>query len=284
MVQVADSVPSCRQAQRGWLPRRKFFRAVLHFSQRPTNIPLGPPQHRRPHQPHPLPAAPRIDLQLPTRLTAHGEEIPSTTQDRPEAGLRRGHLQRPQEPHGQTAGPRQRQRRRPERPVPSPDRLRGSPRPGAARSPHARPATLHRRHPAPQPDLRHRSGGYRQELLRRRARGAGARGGADRSHHPHAPRRRGWRAARFSARRSRREVRALHRCLPRHPERALGRRYCRVLPATRPHPGVSTRLHAWQDLRRAQFRGARRGTEHHAGADEVIPHPDRGGRPGRGER
>ena len=131
--------------------------------------------------------------------------------------------------------------------------------------------------------LRHRPGRHRQDLPRDGQGGAGAAGQGGQPDHPDPARGRGGGAARVPARHAEREDRPLPaaalRRAPRHDRprvdpQAAGRRH---------HRGGAAGLHARPDPQR-RVRDPRRGAEHHARADEDVPHPARLRLEDRGDR
>ena len=122
--------------------------------------------------------------------------------------------------------------------------------------------------------LRHRPGRHRQDLPGDGQGRAGAAGQGGQPDHPQPPGRRGGGAARVPARHAQREDRplpapALRRAArhgrPRDDPQAARRRHHRGRPAGVPARPVAQRL----------VHHPRRGAEHHARADEDVPHPPR---------
>ncbi len=137
-----------------------------------------------------------------------------------------------------------------------------------------RAEALRRRHPRERHHLRPRPGRHRQELAGGGHGGAGPAVQAGRAHHPHPARGRGRRAARLPARRPHGQGRPLP---PPALRRALRHGRDRRRPAAaRPghRRGRAAGVHAGPHAQR-QLHHPRRGPEHHARADEDVPHPHR---------
>ncbi len=116
--------------------------------------------------------------------------------------------------------------------------------------------------------------GHRQDVPRNRARRVGALRPAGRAHHPHAPGRRGGRAARLPARRRARQGRPVHAAALRRALRHDGPGEAECVYRARHDRGRSARVHARPHVER-QLHHPGRGAEHLAGADADVPHPAR---------
>ena len=101
--------------------------------------------------------------------------------------------------------------------------------------------------------------------------------------HPHPAGGRGGGAARVPARHALREDRSLPQAAVRRPVRDDGRGGVPAADGTGDHRGRPARLHAGADPERLVHHPGR-GPEHHARADEDVPHPARVRLEGRGER
>ena len=151
-----------------------------------------------------------------------------------------------------------------------------------------RPKTLNQKHYADAIDkhtivFAHRPGRHRQDLPRDGQGGEGAAGQGGQPDHPDPPGRRGGRAPRLPARHALREDRPVPAAALRRPARhggprvdpqAHGRGHDRDSPAG---------LHAGPQPQRLVHH-PRRGAEHHARADEDVPHPPRVRVEDRGDR
>ncbi|CAA9231228.1 MAG: Phosphate starvation-inducible protein PhoH, predicted ATPase, partial [uncultured Acidimicrobiales bacterium] len=168
--------------------------------------------------------------------------------------------------------------------------LRGPGRRGAAlltrshRAPQDQwPAPVRRRHRQQHGHLRHRPGRHRQVLPGRRPRRAGPAGPHRQPHHPHPPGRGGGGAPGLPAGRRAGQGRPLPAPALRRPLRHARPRGGQAPARGGDHRGRPSGLHAGPHAQR-QLPHPRRGPEHHARADEDVPHPHRLRLPGRGHR
>ena len=136
------------------------------------------------------------------------------------------------------------------------------------------PEALRRRGARQHRDVRDRARGNGQELPRGRARRAGVAGQGGEPHHPHPARGRGGGAARFPARRHAREGRPVPAPAVRRALRHARTGSRRPLDGAGHDRGCAARVHARPHAQRLVHH-SRRGAEHHARADEDVPHPAR---------
>ena len=122
--------------------------------------------------------------------------------------------------------------------------------------------------------LRPRAGGHRQELAGRGHGRPGPAGQAGRPHHPHPPRSRGGGAARLPARRPHGQGGPVPAAAVGRPPRHGRRRGRRQAPRAGSRRGGTPRVHARAHAQRLVHHPGR-GPEHHARADEDVPHADR---------
>ena len=131
--------------------------------------------------------------------------------------------------------------------------------------------------------LRDRTGGHRQDLSRRRHRGASPPRSSGVEVDPHAPGGRGGGAARIPAGDPLREDRSVHASALRRPVRDDRRREPLAVDGERHGGGGAPRVHARANAER-RVHHPRRGAEHDPRADEDVPHEDRIRVEGRRER
>ena len=136
------------------------------------------------------------------------------------------------------------------------------------------PEALRRRDPPQHDHVRHRPGRHRQDVPGGRDGGRRAVAPRGQPHHPHAPRGRGRRAARLPARRPDGEGRPVPAPAVRRAARHARPRARRRAPRARRDRGRAAGVHARPHAERL-VRDPRRGAEHHARADEDVPHAAR---------
>ena len=129
-------------------------------------------------------------------------------------------------------------------------------------------------HPGARHHLRHRPGRHRQDLPRRRLRRRRARARRGQAHRPGAPRGRGRRAAGLPARRPRAEGRPVPAPALRRALRPDGLRQGGQALRAADDRDRAARLHARAHAQ-PLLHHPRRGAEHHARADEDVPHAHR---------
>ncbi len=142
----------------------------------------------------------------------------------------------------------------------------------------AEPEALRRRDRQPHHRVRHRSGRYRQDLPGDGQGGAGAAGQAGQPDHPDPAGGRGRGAARLPARHPERQDRPVPAPAVRRAARHARPGVDPAADGGRHHRGRAAGLHAWPHPQR-RVHHPRRGAEHHARADEDVPHPARLRRP-----